>query len=66
MTEVCCWWCGVQPDRLVDVTGLGDPAPSYMPIWPGGDHEHAVDPPTPGQLVDDGHRILRRILEDSL
>ncbi|MER7331694.1 MULTISPECIES: hypothetical protein [unclassified Micromonospora] len=38
----------------------------YVPSgWPPADHEHAATPPTPEELVDQGHRILRRILEDA-
>lgn len=57
-----CWWCGVEPESLVDVTTYGDPEPQYMANWPGGaDHQHAERRPTPGQLESAGHEALMRI-----
>lgn len=63
MTELRCWQCGAEPLEVHNVQTLSDPGPVLIPgRWPAGDHEHAVDPPTPGQLVAEGHRILLRIL----
>lgn len=58
---VRCWWCGIEPDSLIDVTRLGRAEPEYLPNWPPGDHEHAGRPPTPGQLEQAGHEALMRI-----
>lgn len=65
MTELRCWQCGTEPLEVHDVSGLGDmPGSRLLPgRWPPGDHTHAVDKPTPEQLVAEGHAILRRILE---
>lgn len=57
-----CWWCGVEPEALHDITSIGDPEPQYLPTWPrGGDHEHAEQQPTPGQMEQAGHETLMRI-----
>lgn len=57
-----CWWCGVEPEALIDVTSLDAPEPQYLPNWPrGGDHEHAEHKPTPPQLEQAGHEALMRI-----
>jgi len=59
---VRCWWCGVEPDALYDVTAFGDEEPQYLAKWPrGGDHEHAERQPTPGQMEQAGHETLMRI-----
>ena len=59
-----CWLCGVEPLETIDVTALGEAQPRYLPgRWPPGDHEHAVEAPTPGQLEQAGHESLSRILE---
>lgn len=58
-----CWQCGVEPLNVINTTGLGDPEPTYMPgYWPPGDHQHAVQPPTPGELAEQGDRVAARIL----
>lgn len=60
-----CWQCGVEPLDVIEVTTLSQAKPEYVPgRWPPGDHPHALRPPTPQELVDDGHQRLRRILED--
>lgn len=57
-----CWLCGAEPRQIFEVTGLGDRMPRFLPgMWPPGDHEHAVEPPTPGQLEQAGHEALMRI-----
>lgn len=57
-----CWWCGVEPIALHDITTFGDPAPRHLPRWPAAtDHEHAEREPTPGQLEQAGHETLMRI-----
>lgn len=57
-----CWWCGVEPIALHEITTLSDPAPRYLPHWPAAtDHEHAEHAPTPGQLEQAGHEKLMRI-----
>jgi hypothetical protein len=59
---VRCWQCGVEPEALYETTTLSDPAPTYLANWPRvGDHEHAEQPPTPGQLEQAGHEALMRI-----
>lgn len=63
MTEYRCWQCGAEPLGLVDVTTFGVAEPRYLPNgWPPGDHEHAVTPPTPGELARAGDAALARIL----
>jgi hypothetical protein len=60
-----CWQCGVEPTGTVNVQTFTDPGPVYVATgWPPGNHEHAEHPPTPAELERDGHRSLRRILED--
>jgi Family of unknown function (DUF6221) len=60
--ESRCWACGVEPTALYEVTTLSDPAPRYLPGWPPAtDHQHAVRPPTPGELEQAGHETLSRI-----
>lgn len=57
-----CWWCGVEPDELYEITKLGDPEPRYLPNWPPAtDHEHAERQPTPEQMQQAGHETLMRI-----
>ena len=57
-----CWQCGVEPE-MVDVRTPLDPGPVLIPgRWPDGDHQHAERPPSPTELVAEGHRILHRIL----
>ena len=58
-----CWLCGVEPLETYDVTTFSDPQRRYIPgRWPPGDHDHAAEPPTPGQLEQAGHEALTRIL----
>jgi hypothetical protein len=60
--DLRCWLCGVEPERLIDVTTLGSPEPQYLPQWPrGDDHQHAATAPTPGELEQAGHDALMRI-----
>jgi hypothetical protein len=57
-----CWWCGVEPWDLHEITTMSDRGPRYLYGWPtGGDHEHAEHKPTPGQLEQAGHEALMRI-----
>lgn len=60
-----CWQCGTEPTGVADARTFGEPEPVLIPTgWPDGDHEHAVNPPTPTELVDAGDRIRARMLED--
>lgn len=63
---VRCWWCGVEPDSLIDITRLDQAEPAYIPNWPPSttDHAHAEHPPTPGQLEQAGHEALMRVVLD--
>lgn len=64
-----CWYCGVEPDRLFEVTQINQAEPEYLPAWPGpgpADHEHAERPPSPYELVDAGHRALMRLRGEAL
>ncbi|MEV2239503.1 hypothetical protein [Micromonospora sp. NPDC049891] len=63
MTDVRCWWCGVEPDTVIEDWRLNQPHPDLIYNWPAGDHQHAVTPPSPQQLEADGHDTLRRIME---
>ncbi|MFD6565371.1 hypothetical protein [Micromonospora profundi] len=66
MTDPRCWLCGVEPDDVIEDHRLGQAEPQQTPVWPtGGDHTHALTPPTPQQLVADGHATYRRIMEDA-
>lgn len=65
MNALRCWQCGVEPDDVIEDQQLGEPNPRQIPVWPAGDHPHAVHPPTPQQLAADGHAALRRIVEDA-
>jgi hypothetical protein len=57
-----CWWCGVEPDALFDVTEIQSAEPKYLANWPtDDDHEHAEVAPSPAQLVDAGHQALMRV-----
>jgi hypothetical protein len=57
-----CWQCGVEPLETYEITTLNDAQPRYVPgRWPPGDHAHAEQPPTPGQLEQAGHEALMRI-----
>lgn len=63
MTSMRCWLCGAEPE-LVEVTRAESAEPECVPgRWPapGVDHQHAVTPPTPGQLEQAGHEALMRI-----
>lgn len=63
MSDLRCWQCGARPDEVFEVTSLADPEPQYLPgRWPDGDHEHAVHPPTPGELEAAGSAALARIV----
>jgi len=64
---VRCWWCGIEPE-LVEISTLNSAEPRYMPgCWPtpAVDHQHAVDPPTPGQLEQAGHDALMQIIREA-
>ena len=57
-----CWWCGVEPDAMVETTTFRDAEPQYLANWPrGGDHEHAERQPTAAQMEQAGHKALMRI-----
>ncbi|MEU8334825.1 hypothetical protein [Micromonospora tulbaghiae] len=60
-----CWWRGIEPDDIHELWTLSEPQPRLLPEWPPGDHTHETTPPTPEQLAERGHAILRRILEDA-
>lgn len=61
--DPCCSQCGVEPTGLVEVTQMEDDEPRYFPTgWPPGDHEHAIDPPSPSDLLDAGDRARERML----
>jgi len=57
-----CWWCGVEPDDVLEDTRLGDAERRYLPVWPSGDHDHAERPPTPGEMLEAGARRFDRIM----
>lgn len=66
MTGMRCWWCGIEPVRLIEVTRFESPEPEYLANWPAPtDHDHAEHRPTPGQLEQSGHEALSRILDDA-
>jgi hypothetical protein len=55
--------CGAEPD-LVEISTANDAQPRYVPgRWPPAEdgHQHAAQPPTPGQLEQAGHEALMRI-----
>ncbi|MEU4558508.1 hypothetical protein AB0F72_08960 [Actinoplanes sp. NPDC023936] len=51
----------MEPDEIHEVTSFEGETLKRFPVWPAGDHVHAVLPPTPSQLEDDAHRALTRI-----
>lgn len=54
-----CWWCGAEPDGLVDVMVMESAQPiRQIPIWPQGDHIHAEKPPTPNDLLQQAYGLL--------
>lgn len=58
-----CWQCGVEPLDVHEIATLSDPQPTYIAgRWPDGDHQHAVAPPTPSELADQGDHAVARIL----
>lgn len=62
-----CWLCGAELE-LVDVSTPADAQPRYIPgRWPAADegHQHAVRPPTPGELEQAGHEALSRIQREA-
>lgn len=53
---------------MVDVSTALDTQPRYMPgQWPAAEdgHQHAVWPPTPGELEQAGHEALSRIRREA-
>lgn len=61
-----CWQCGVEPLGTYEVTTFADVEPRYIAgRWPAGDHEHAEQAPTPGQLEQAGHEALSRIRREA-
>lgn len=58
-----CWWCGVEPVARHEVVTLSGVPYRTIPQWPNeaSDHQHAEQPPTPGQLEQAGHEALMRI-----
>lgn len=62
-----CWFCGVEPGRMVDVTTIGSATDEYLPVWPPPtDHEHAEREPSAPQLEQAGHEALQRIRHQAL
>jgi hypothetical protein len=62
MEDVRCWWCGVKPIVVFEEQRLCQAEPSYRYNWPNSDHDHAVKPPTPGQLLAEGGRAYDRLI----
>lgn len=61
--ELRCWQCGVEPEEVFEVTTLAEARPRYVPgRWPVGDHPHAFEPPSPGELARAGDAAAGRIL----
>jgi hypothetical protein len=59
-----CWQCGVQPDETYDLYADGHAEPvRWVYEWPIGDHPHAVDPPSPGELTDAAWNVWLRTLD---
>lgn len=58
-----CWYCGVGPDAVFEITDFQDIEPRYLPNWPRAatDHEHAERPPSPAQLEQAGHEVLLQV-----
>jgi hypothetical protein len=48
---VTCWWCGVEPDEVIEIRNFGGTV-SLIPHWPAGDHTHAEKPPTADEMLD--------------
>lgn len=63
MTEMRCWWCGIEPADVIEYQQLCQPEPQLIPVWPAGDHTHAVNPPSSEQLTAAGHHALSRVRE---
>lgn len=63
--SITCWWCGIEPEQLFEITQLNEAQRRYLPNWPAGDHEHAENPPTPYELLDAGHRTLMRMRDSA-
>jgi hypothetical protein len=63
VTGLRCWQCGIEPADTIEASTLcGDNR--IIPRWPiGGDHPHALTPPTPDDLVVAGHAALKRVTE---
>jgi len=58
-----CWLCGAEPE-MVNIQTMEEAQPRLIPgQWPAAvdGHEHAVRPPTPGELEQAGHEALSRI-----
>ncbi len=62
MEDLRCWWCGIEPDAITEVVQFGGEVVQRIPVWPPGDHPHATEPPSPGQLEQAGHVALMRIM----
>lgn len=68
MSDFRCWLCGAEAEAI-DVSTWGDVAQgrrAYIPgAWdepPTDGHEHATQPPTPGQLLAAGARAFDRLM----
>jgi len=63
-----CWQCGVEPEAVEELTTAASATPiQLIPVWgPGGDHLHAVTPPTPQDLAEAGHHRLMRIRDQAI
>lgn len=63
-----CWYCGMAPVVMGYVHSFEQEAPVAVVLnWDGpaaADHEHALTPPTPQQLIDAGYRSWTAIVGD--
>jgi hypothetical protein len=62
--ELTCWRCGVEPVDTAEIHSGSGLVRTLPAEWPPGDHAHAVSPPTPDQLANEGRRILDRITQE--
>lgn len=64
MADLRCWQCGVEPLDVIESRRLNGTVDVLPGQWPPGDHQHAVEPPTPGQLLAEGAAITDRIMKE--
>lgn len=62
VTDLRCWQCHVEPTDVAEVRTLAGVV-QVIPLWPAGDHDHALTPPTPGDLLAAGARAADRVME---